>query len=223
MEVAAKAAAVSPAKSDPGFSASILAEGRAIVMSSGRPTQEWSILPSPTWGTPPSILVKNRLIVERNICYQTFLHVVLTKYTDLSVESIRVWVSFDEIICSPLQCFFQVVQLTGIFIGLFVGYSSPGKDCHGISHGESKFHVIPSWKTGGIIAIKFMWEASLEMYNAIKWRVWLSVGRKPCLTIVVASGKVKTDVWPIPQGRVLSPSHPLVWGKFSRSLRLVKQ
>ena len=50
MEVAAKAAAVSPAKSDPGFSASIFAEGRAIFMSSGRPTQEWSMLPSPTCG-----------------------------------------------------------------------------------------------------------------------------------------------------------------------------
>ena len=48
IEAAAIAAAVSPASSEPGLEVVIANAGRAMVMSSGRPQEEWSTLPSPT-------------------------------------------------------------------------------------------------------------------------------------------------------------------------------
>ena len=48
IEAAAIAAAVSPASSEPGLEVVIANAGRAMVISSGRPQEEWSTLPSPT-------------------------------------------------------------------------------------------------------------------------------------------------------------------------------
>lgn len=49
IDAAAIAAAVSPARSEPGFEASILYAVREVVMSSGLIQQAWSVEPSPTW------------------------------------------------------------------------------------------------------------------------------------------------------------------------------
>jgi hypothetical protein len=49
IEAAARAAAVSPATSDPGLVLSIKRRGRASVMVSGLSQQKWSVFGSPTW------------------------------------------------------------------------------------------------------------------------------------------------------------------------------
>ena len=49
IEEAAIAAAVSPATSEPGHDAVILAAGRAMAMTSAGPHHLWSASPSPTW------------------------------------------------------------------------------------------------------------------------------------------------------------------------------
>ncbi len=72
IEAAANAAAVSPAKSEPGLDVVRANAGLAIVMSSGLPHHAWSRSPSPTY--------KREIISQQTTTLSQLVHFLLAIY-----------------------------------------------------------------------------------------------------------------------------------------------
>ncbi|BAT80679.1 hypothetical protein VIGAN_03027600, partial [Vigna angularis var. angularis] len=69
--------------------------------------------------------------------------VISVAVTHLNPKNIGVCVCLNEIVSSPLDGLERVSVLAGSRDLLAVLYSSPGEECDGEGHGQTKFHIVP--------------------------------------------------------------------------------
>lgn len=144
---AARAAAVSPARSEP--------------------TIEWKIyyaFPSNNMCLYFSVYFLNKCYIDlltyrtRMLCINFVgwsahvhllgsppIHLIGCKIAHLSIQYVLAYVTFDEVIGSPFDSFVDFVQLIGGDISFRPTDHSPGQNCRRKSHCEAEFYKVSSW------------------------------------------------------------------------------